>query len=406
MPEDTTTTDDAQPADQPADDSPSENAPPAVAGVRPRAVGDEDYDRVIDEFGATPLAREQVARFPDHPLVRRGVFYAGRDLDPFLTAAERGDPHSIVTGVGPSGPLHLGHVFPLYFAKSVQERTGAHVYVPVSDDEKLFTRDLTADEIEGYLRENLRDLLAVGFDPERTRILIDTADADALYPQAARFAAEITQSTVAATYGEPRNAGESFYPAMQAAHLLLPQLVRGEHPTLVPIAVDQDPHVRVARDVAGKAAHDVDKPGALLSTFLPGLDGPGKMSSSDDAPAIRLTDDRETVAEKVNAHAYSGGRESVAAHREHGGDPAVDVAFRYLHAFFEPDDAEIERLAREYRAGDLLTGELKQAAIDRIADFLDAHQRRRAALGDLREELAPYRLREAERDRLRADPLG
>ncbi|WP_135821981.1 tryptophan--tRNA ligase [Halostella litorea] len=408
MPNDTATTDDAQPADQPnADgtgaDAPSGSLPPAVAGVRPRAVGDEEYDRVIEQFGATPVTAEQVGRFPDHPLVRRGVFYAGRDLDPFLAAAERGDPHSIVTGVGPSGPLHLGHVFPFYFAKALQERTGAHVYVPVSDDEKLFTRDLTAGEVRGHLRENLRDLLAVGFDPERTRIVIDTADAGALYPQATRFAAGITQSTVEATYGEPRNAGESFYPAMQATHLLLPQLVRGEHPTLVPIAVDQDPHVRVARDVAGKAAYDVRKPGALLSTFLPGLGGPGKMSSSDDAPSIRLTDDRETVAEKVNGHAHSGGRGSVAEHREHGGDPAVDVAFRYLHAFFEPDDAEVERLAHEYRAGDLLSGELKAAAIERIADFLDAHRRRRAALGDLREELAPYRLREAERARLRAD---
>jgi len=405
MSDDTATTDDAQPADQPNADAPSEDTPDPVAGVRPSAVGDEPYDRVIEAFGASPLTAEQVARFPDHPLVRRGVFYAERDVEPFLTAAERGDPHSIVTGIGPSGPLHLGHVFPFYFAKSLQERTGAHVYIPVSDDEKLFTRDLTAAEIRGYLRENLRDLLAVGFDPERTRILLDTADADALYPHATRFAAEMTQSTVEATYGEPRNAGESFYPAMQTAHLLLPQLVRGEHPTLVPIAVDQDPHVRVARDVAAKEAYDVRKPGALLSTFLPGLGGPGKMSSSDDAPAIRLTDDRETVAAKVDTHAYSGGRESVAAHRERGGDPAVDVAFRYLHAFFEADDAEVERLAREYRAGDLLSGELKAAAVERIADFLAAHRRRREALGDLRDELAPYRLRETERDRLRADPL-
>jgi len=367
-----------------------------------------DYDKLVDEFGADALTDDQRDRFPDptHPLVRRGVYYAERDLDPFLAAVERGDTHSIVTGVGPSGPLHLGHVVPLYFAKHVQDQTGAHVYVPISDDEKYFTRDLAFDEVHAHLRENLRDLLAVGFDPERTRILIDTVNADALYPQAASFAGDITQSTVEATYGAPENVGQSFYPAMQAAHLLVPQLVHGEHPTLVPIAVDQDPHVRVCRDVAAKAKYDVRKPGALLSKYLPGLGGPGKMSSSDDAPSIRLTDDRETVDRKIRKHAYSGGRESLEAHRERGGDPDVDVAYQYLYCFFEDDDAEVERLAREYRAGELLSGEMKERAIDRIATFLDAHQRRRDALGDLREELEPYRLTDDERERLRAKPLG
>lgn len=66
----------------------------------------------------------------------------------------------------------------------------------------------------------------------------------------------------------------------------------------------------------------------------------------------------------------------------------------------------MERLAREYRAGELLSGEMKAHAIDRIASFLDAHQRRREALGGLREELEPYRLTDEERARLRSDPLG
>jgi tryptophanyl-tRNA synthetase len=199
----------------------------------------------------------------------------------------------------------------------------------------------------------------------------------------------------------PENVGLSFYPAMQATHLLLPQLVMGRHPTLVPVAVDQDPHVRVCRDIAAKERFDVDKPAALLGKFLPSLDGPGKMSSSDEAPAIELTDDRETVRETVMAHAHSGGRVDVDEHRERGGDPEVDVAFQYLRAFFEPDDERLAEIAADYRAGDLLTGELKALAADAVADFLEAHRDRRAALGDLATELDPYRLRPAERGRLR-----
>jgi tryptophanyl-tRNA synthetase len=361
--------------------------------------GEVDYDRLLAQFGADRLTAEQIERFPDHPTLRRRIFYAGRDVDPYLAAAEAGDPHSIVTGIGPSGPMHLGHVPPFYVAKRLQEATGATVYVPLSDDEKYLSKEMTFEEVGAATRENLKDLLAVGFDPERTRFVLDTADADVVYPVATRIAKYVTQSTVEATYGDPDNAGLSFYPAVQATHLLLPQLVEGRHPTLIPIAVDQDPHVRVCRDVAGKTHLPVRKPGALLMKFLPGLSGPGKMSTSDDAPAIALTDDPETVADTVRTHAYSGGRESVEAHRREGGDPEVDTAYRYLHAFFEDDDAEIERIAREYRTGELLSGELKELAIDSITDFLGGHQRRRAALGDLREELAPFLLDDAERER-------
>jgi len=394
---------DAQPADQSADPA---STPTDTDGdeftVTPYDVaGTVDYDRLLEQFGADRLTDEQVARFPDHPMLRRRVFYAGRDADRYLAAAEAGETHSLVTGIGPSGPMHLGHVLVFYLAKRLQEETDAYVYIPLSDDEKFYAKDLSFDEIEAATRSNLRDLLAVGFDPERTRIVVDRLDADVVYPQAARVAADITQSTVDATYGDPDNVGLSFYPAVQATHLLLPQLVHGRHPTLVPIAVDQDPHVRVCRDVAAKERFDVDKPGALLGKFLPALDGPGKMSSSSDAPAIELTDDRETVREKIMQHAHSGGRVDIGDHREHGGDPSVDVAYQYLHTFFEPDDRRVEGLAADYRSGELLTGELKEIAAERIGDFLAEHRERRAALGDLETELEPYRLTEKERARLR-----
>jgi tryptophanyl-tRNA synthetase len=276
----------------------------------------------------------------------------------------------------------------------------------MSDDEKYFAKDLSLAEIGEYARENLRDLLAVGFDPERTRIIVDTADADVVYPLAVQFGKHITQSTMEATYGRPDNVGLSFYPAVQIAHLLLPQLVHGRHASVVPIAADQDPHVRLARDVAAKEQFDVDKPAALLSKFLPTLDGPGKMSSSDEAPAIYLTDDRETVAEKVQTHAYSGGKSSLDAHREQGGDPEVDVAYQLLAFFFEDDDEALERLGEEYRSGGLLSGELKAYAAEKIADFLEAHRERRETVDDLEAEFEQYRLTQDERARARPQGVG
>ncbi|TYL39468.1 tryptophan--tRNA ligase [Natronococcus pandeyae] len=366
--------------------------------VTPYAVdGDVDYEKLLERFGADPLTDEQIDRLPEHPAIRRRTFYAGRDVDRYLAAAEAGNPHAIVTGRGPSGPMHLGHVLPLYLAKRFQQTTGATVYVPLSDDEKYLAKDQSFESIGEHTRENLRDVLAVGFDPERTRIVVDTADADVIYPVAVRLAKHLTPATVEAVYGEGDTVGLQFYPAVQATHLLLPQLVAGRQPTLVPIAVDQDPHVRVCRDVASKEALPVEKPGALLGRFLPSLEGPGKMSSSGEAASIELTDDPETVAETVRTHAYTGGRATLEAHRERGGDPSVDVPFQYLRFFFEEDDDELERIAREYRSGDLLSGELKEAAIERITAFLAAHQRRRESLGSLANELEPYRLTADER---------
>ncbi|XVH32565.1 tryptophan--tRNA ligase [Haloferacaceae archaeon DSL9] len=375
---------------------------PADFTVTPYAVeGAVDYDRLREAFGADALTADQIDDFPDpvHPLLRRRVFYAGRDVEPFLDALDRGAPCSVVTGRGPSGPMHLGHVLPFYFAKYLQERAAVTVYIPLSDDEKYFATDRSIADIGAATRENLRDILAVGFDPERTRIVIDTDDADVIYPIAAAFAADLTSSTVAATYGDPPNVGLGFYPAVQTAHLLLPQLVGGRRPTLAPIAVDQDPHVRICRDLAAKRRYDVDKPGALLSKFLPSLSGPGKMSSSGDEPRILLTDDRETVFETIRTHAHSGGRSTADAHRERGGDPDVDAAYQLLFYGFEPDDATVERIARDYRAGDLLSGELKDLAAERVADFLAAHQDRRDALGPLSDELPAYRLTADERER-------
>lgn len=361
--------------------------------------GDIDYDRLLDDFGANRLTETQIAQFPKpiHPLVRRRIFYAERDLDPFLTAAQQSKPHSIVTGRGPSGPMHIGHIFPFYFAKYLQDQTGSLVYIPISDDEKYFVKDQSLAELSQHTRENIRDILAVGFDPDKTRIIIDTKDADTVYPIATALAKAVTQSTVDATYGEPPNIGLSFYPAVQATHLILPQLVEGRHPTLVPIAIDQDPHVRVCRDIAGKERYDINKPGALLSKFLPNLKGPGKMSSSHEVPSILLSDDRETVFEKIHTHAYSGGKSSIAEHRNEGGDPEIDVSYQLIYYFFEEDDDRIDRLAREYRSGDLLSGELKDVAAERIATFIENHKKRRSSLGAIENEVDAYLLSKEER---------
>lgn len=377
----------------------------AEGSVTPYDVsGRVDYERLLDQFGADTLESETIGLFPDpiHPLLRRGFYYAGRDVERLLERVSAGAGLSIVTGIGPSGPLHLGHAVHLFLARYLQRAMDARVYIPISDDEKYWTSEQSLPALREIARDNIRDLIGMGFDPELTRIIVDSEDTDVLYPSAATFAGDLTTSQIAAIYGEPETVGVGFYPALQVSHLLLPQLLHGPHPTLVPVAIDQDPHVRVARDIAAKDRYPVEKPAALLGRFLPDLQGPGKMSSSS-GDVIRLDDPPDRV-EAAFAEAYSGGQDSVEAHRQKGGEPAEDVAFQYLKLAFEPSDHRLARLEHEYRQGDLLSGELKSIAADRVNEVLADHQRRRPE-GPL-SQFAEYQLTPTERDNIRSTILG
>ncbi|GKD67288.1 tryptophan--tRNA ligase, cytoplasmic, partial [Tanacetum coccineum] len=69
----------------------------------------------------------------------------------------------------------------------------------------------------------------------------------------------------------------------------------------------------------------------------------GKMSASDANSAIYVTDSKNDITEKVNKHAFSGGKVSIKDHRKYGANLEVDIPFKYL-CFFLEDDKELERI--------------------------------------------------------------
>ena len=142
----------------------------------------------------------------------------------------------------------------------------------------------------------------------------------------------------------------------------------------MPIAIDQDPYMRILRDVADK--FNFVKPGAVHARFFPGLSGDPKMSSSLNN-AIWLTDTAEEVEKKIKKYAFSGGRETLEEHRKKGGNPDIDVSFQYLKYFFEPDDKKLKEIYNDYKSGKMLTSELKDITIEKINKFLKEHQRKR-----------------------------
>jgi len=147
--------------------------------------------------------------------------------------------------------------------------------------------------------------------------------------------------------------------------------------TIVPLAIDQDPHFRISRDVISKLGYH--KPAILHCRFLPGLGGmekEGKMSSSEANTAIYTTDDEKTVENKIKKYAFSGGKDTLEEHRKKGGNPEIDVSYQWL-TFLEEDDKKLKSIYDDYKSGKLLSGELKQILIDKLNFFLKEHQKKR-----------------------------
>jgi len=341
--------------------------------------GDIDYDKLVKDFGTQTLNAKIKKRFEKaHPLLRRGVYFSHRDFDKWLDAFEKGKKVSVITGRGPSEKMHIGHLVPFLVAKSLQDEFKCDVFIPISDDEKFYVKEnLSFEDSLKFSEDNILDLIALGFDPEKTFIFEDFVYSD-IYKYAARIAKRITYSTAKAAFGlQPENnIGWSFYPAMQAAHILFPQFYLGKHISVVPVGIDQDPFIRLTRDIAEHRDFNFEKPAALHARFIPSLEGGSKMSSSV-GNVIYLSDSPEEVKKKINKYAFSGGRDTIEEHRKKGGNTEVDVSFQYLKMFFESDDKKLNKIKEDYESGKLLTGELKAILIEKINVFLKEHQKKK-----------------------------
>src|SRR3989344_1321948 len=246
------------------------------------AEGKIDYNKLIDEFGVEKLNDAVLQRIKKHtkvlhPFLRRKVFFAHRDLNWLLDQYEKGNKFFLYTGRAPSGPIHIGHLLPWIFCKWLQEKFDVELWFQFPDEEKfLFKNNLTLEDTEKWTYENQLDVIALGFDPEKTHFITDTKHANLLYKEAIKISKKINFSTVKAAFGfnDENNIGSIFYTAMQAVPEILPSVLKGKNiPCLIPLGFDQDPHFRVARDVYPKLGYY--KPAIIHCRFLPGLSGPG-----------------------------------------------------------------------------------------------------------------------------------
>ncbi|KAH8893357.1 tryptophanyl-tRNA synthetase [Thozetella sp. PMI_491] len=355
-----------------------------------------DYKKLVEEFGTkliddALLARfEQVTGHRPHRFMRRGIVFSHRDLEAILNRYERGEPFFLYTGRGPSSDsMHIGHTVPFEFTKWLQDVFDVPLIIMMTDDEKyLFSEKRTIEEVQGFCRTNVKDIIAIGFDPKKTFIFSDfDYVGGAFYRNIVRVAKHITYNQAKAIFGfnDSSNIGKIHFGSIQGSTSFASSFphIFGEdekkttqYPCLIPCAIDQDPYFRMTRDVATRL--HFAKPSLIHARFLDALQGPGsKMSASIDSSAIFMGDTPNNIKNKINKYAFSGGQETLEEHREKGGDTTKDVPYQYLTFFLEDDD-ELEQIRKDYSSGSLLTGEIKKKCIEQLQIYVKGFQERRA----------------------------
>jgi tryptophanyl-tRNA synthetase len=276
--------------------------------------------------------------------------------------------------------MHIGHLLPFLLTKWLQEKFKVNVYIEMTDDEKFLSNDdFSLDMTRKFAAEDALDIIAIGYDPDRTFIFQDTEYIRNMYPLAMKIAKKLTFSRLRSTFGfdNSTNPGLLFYPALQMCTSMFEK-----KRCLIPAGIDQDPYWRLQRDVAESLGYR--KAAALHLKFLPPLTGSeGKMSSSDPKTAIYLTDDPKIVRKKITRYAFSGGQPTIELQKKYGGRPEIDVAFQWLYYLFEPNDERISEIDQDYRSGRLSSGELKEILVECVNAFLEEHRAKREKAKEL-----------------------
>ncbi|KPI86061.1 putative Tryptophanyl-tRNA synthetase [Leptomonas seymouri] len=332
-----------------------------------------------------------------HHFFTRDIAFSHRDLHKALADIEetsRPGHHAafLYTGRGPSaGSMHLGHVLPFVLTKHLQDLFHLPLVIQITDDEKYLFRDVPFEgrQAEELINNNIKDIIAFGFNPRYTFIFRNTQYMGEMYTTVLPLQRSMTANAVKHTLGiaDSDNVGKFSFPATQAAPCFSSAFRRvlqnGGKPMrcLIPCAIDQDPFFVLTRAIAARLKQT---PPALLHTkFLPALKGlEHKMSSSAAENGVITLHDTDKQVRKKLRKAFSGGCGTLAQMQANGANLEVDIAYQYLR-FFCTDDAVLDEVTRKYSSGTMSSGEVKDLAADCIiSNVLHEWRERRAKVTD------------------------
>ncbi|RBQ24604.1 Tryptophan--tRNA ligase [Candidatus Methanobinarius endosymbioticus] len=335
-----------------------------------------DYDKLVNKFGIKKFA-DILGNIKDPlPLTTRGVIFGHRDFDKMVPLINNHKEFVVVSGMMPSGRMHIGHKMVVDQLKWYLKK-GGNLSLPIADMESYGARGIDFTQAkEMAVTEYLSNYIALGLDLTDEKVLVYL---QFQHDSAKDLAFELSKKTnfneLKAIYGfyQSTNISHLYVPLVQVADILLPQIEQygGPKYVVVPVGVDQDPHIRLTRDLADrfKSQFGFIPPASTYHRFLTGLTG-GKMSSSDPKTAIYLTDTPEEAEKKVKS-AKTGGRESLEEQKKLGGCPDKCVVYEMLVYHLIDNDNELEKIREDCKHGTLLCGECKSMTAEKMKKFFE-----------------------------------
>ncbi len=406
-----------------------------------------DYNRLIKDFGIQKFDKipEELKK---NKFFRRHIIFGHRDYDKILEAMRLKKDWAVMSGFMPSGSPHFGHKMTM---EEIiwHQNAGGQTFVCIADIEAYAVRGLSFSKTKRIGLEYIKSLIALGLKDD-AYIYYQSACED-VKNLAIKLSCEVNWSELKSIYGfNPETTlAKMFVSVIQAADILQPQLKKfgGPKPTVIPVGADQDPHIRLTRDIAARSSifsfekiengvrvrsrkgkhyldylesklefdfrryeehidifgsqDEIEKtvrnieievggpafilPSATYHRFIIGLTG-GKMSSSKPETVISLLDD-PTDAEKKVMKAITGGRGSAEEQRKLGGIPDKCSIFELYKIHLLDDDHALKEIEQDCRQGKLLCGYCKKMASELVKDFLKEHQ---AKISDAERMLKDY----------------
>jgi len=289
----------------------------------------------------------------------------------------------VVSGMRPTGRLHLGHlVGALGNWVPLQDKYDCFYFV--ADWHALTSDFADTSQLTSYTYENVADWIGAGLDPEKSTFFVQS-----LVPEHAELYLLLSMVVPVPwlervpTYKEQQenlkdkdlsSIGFLGYPLLQAADVAI------YDGRFVPVGEDQVAHLELAREAVRRFnnffGEVLVEPQPLLTGFgrLPGLDGDKKMSKSL-GNTIHLADSADEVKKKV-MRMYTDPRRIRA---DIPGTVEGNPVFIY-HKAFNPNVAEVEDLETRYRAGKVGDVEVKTKLANALNAHLEPIRERRAAL--------------------------
>ena len=348
-----------------------------------------NYERLHKEFGIERMDAILPRLKKPSLHIRRGIDFGHRDLGRVLDAVDSDKPFAVMSGIKPTGNFHLGTKMTaddmIYF-QSLSKR--ATVFYCVADVEAYNDNGLSFAESSKIAVQNVADILALGLDSERA-IAYKQSEEVRVMRLSAIFSSSVTNNMLRATYGE-RQIALYLSALIQMGDILMPQLKEfgGPKPVLVPVGADQDPHLRLTRDIANAYRTDFGfiPPSSIYHKLLKSLDGSTKMSKRSAASSFTLDEQPASAVKKVMS-GFTGGRASVEEQRKLGGEAEKCPIYDLYLTHFAMEDEYAKRVYDECYKGVRMCGECKQELAAIVKRYLEEHRRKRDSLMKDAEEL-------------------